>query len=268
METDITVDPLVQLQMWGVALYRDVLHESVLNTIGQAADRCFHEIESLIAKYGVEQVNQHLPPDGAFHERSSYIKLAALDRHLPGNKPDIWSLVAHSPLREVILQVMGEGVCVNLTQVPVRKQYAPGNAHVLHSPNQWHQDGALGVTFGDLPENNSPYLDTPLTDLLTCWVPLTDCGVDRPGLEFITAPLTQLLHYQFLTPAALGNLFNPDQFWVPQAKVGDALVFLPGTLHRTAVYPAMTGDRLSIELRLFRGDRIPAWMEQDTFVEL
>ena len=86
--------------------------------------------------------------------------------------------------------------------------------------------------------------------LLTCWIPLQACGVDAPGLEFVRRPLDNLLHYSELDDAELRRRFEPEEFWAPALELGDGLVFLNGTLHRTYESPAMSRDRLSVEYRL------------------
>lgn len=88
-----------------------------------------------------------------------------------------------------------------------------------------------------------------MTQVLTCWVPLQDCTGDRPGLEFIRQPLDALLHYTELADPDLRRRFPSERFWAPELKSGDAILFLPGTLHRTHVLPAMRHNRLSLEYR-------------------
>ena len=94
----------------------------------------------------------------------------------------------------------------------------------------------------------------PMTPLLTCWIPLEACGVGRPGLEFVRRRLEALLHYSELNDETLRQRFAPEEFWAPALELGDGLVFLNGTLHRTHVSPAMRKDRLSVEYRLFPAD--------------
>jgi hypothetical protein len=90
-----------------------------------------------------------------------------------------------------------------------------------------------------------------MTRLLTCWIPLDQCGKDSPGLEFITRPLDRLLHYTELHDAGLRRRFSADEFEAPELELGDGLLILPGTLHRTYVRPEMKRDRMSLEYRFF-----------------
>jgi hypothetical protein len=115
-----------------------------------------------------------------------------------------------------------------------------------YRPNNWHQDGGLGVSFPP-----TPGAMPPMSRLVTCWIPLSDCGRSSPGIEFINEALDRLLHYTELDDARLRQCFPADAFWAPDIALGDALVFPPGTLHRTYVRPEMTDDRLSIDYRFF-----------------
>ena len=100
-----------------------------------------------------------------------------------------------------------------------------------------------------------------MTRMVTCWIPLDDCGRDRPGLEFVRGRLDSLLHYTELDDQRLRRRFAPESFWAPELRVGDALVFLDACLHRTYVRPEMTEDRLSVEYRFFPAKSAPFTME-------
>jgi hypothetical protein len=127
-----------------------------------------------------------------------------------------------------------------------RKRFAPRHAPSRYQPNSWHQDGGLGVSYG--AANNDV---GPMTQLFTIWIPLQHCGVDSPGMEFVERKLDRLLHYSELGDAALRQRFHPEMFVAPHLRLGDGLLLLPGTLHRTQVDPAMKLDRLSVEYRFF-----------------
>lgn len=107
-------------------------------------------------------------------------------------------------------------------------------------PHGWHQDGALHACF------------TPGEALLpihTCWLALTDCGVDAPGLEWVDAPQPAMLPPSQLTDAAVQAMFAPQAFVRPPLRAGDAVFFDGALLHRTHVTPCMRAPRTSIELR-------------------
>ena len=107
-------------------------------------------------------------------------------------------------------------------------------------PHGWHQDGALQAQF------------TPgeaLLPLHTCWLALTDCGVDAPGLEWVDIAQPALLQPSQLTAAAVQARFPPHAFVRPHLQAGDAVFFDGTLLHRTHVTPRMHAGRTSIELR-------------------
>jgi len=90
-----------------------------------------------------------------------------------------------------------------------------------------------------------------MTELLTCWIPLNQCGVDSPGLEFVRRRQPALLHFSELDDSALRRRLSPQEFWAPSFELGDGLVFMNDMLHRTHVTPEMRHDRLSVEYRIF-----------------
>lgn len=142
-------------------------------------------------------------------------------------------------------ELLGGPASCRLDQSWVRRRYAPLHAPPYYQPNSWHQDGALGVRFG---ERNEP---SPMNDLLTLWLPLQDCGEDCPRLEFLRQPLGSLLHFTELGNEEIRRRFPDGEFWAPTLQSGDALLFLNGTLHRTFVEPDMVRDRTSVEYRFF-----------------
>jgi hypothetical protein len=165
----------------------------------------------------------------------------------------VGAVPAHQGVLEHVLRsealfrrAMGGPVVCNEEESWLRKRFAPCHAPRHYQPNRWHQDGGLGVQY------RVPAAEPPaMTRLLTCWLPLEDCGRDRPGLEFVRQPLDSLRHYRECEDERLRQVFSQDMFWVPEPQAGDALVFLAGCLHRTHVRPEMTQDRLSVEYRFF-----------------
>ena len=140
----------------------------------------------------------------------------------------------------------GEWTC-NMEQSWVRKKFTPLQAPAAeYHPQDWHQDGALGVRF---PLESGPVI--PMTELLTCWIPLNTCGRDSPGLEFVRRRQPALVHFTELDDSALRQRFPPQEFWAPALEFGDGLVFLNSILHRTYARPEMRHNRLSVEYRIF-----------------
>lgn len=94
------------------------------------------------------------------------------------------------------------------------------------------------------------------------WFPLTSCGVESPGLEFVRFSNHCLLAPQPRAGAAYAvekvrldeglvkRTFEPSFFWRPAVEPGDALVFTGATIHRTFGSCEMTKSRMSAEIRL------------------
>jgi hypothetical protein len=106
-------------------------------------------------------------------------------------------------------------------------------------PHSWHQDGALHASFGGA---------RTLLPIVTCWLALTDCGVDAPGLEWVESA-NELLSPAELADAAVRARHAPESFERGVFAAGDALVFGGALLHRTHATPEMSRPRISAELR-------------------
>ena len=153
---------------------------------------------------------------------------------------------------------LGADLSLDVDQCWIRRQYAPSRAPAGHAPHSWHQDGALGFDF----LSPAPDRET-LLSMLTCWIALTPCGADAPGIEFAGADREDLLPLVDLADAAVRSRHAEEALECPVCALGDALVFGGGVLHHTHVAPTMTRDRTSLELRFFpaappprlRGDR-------------
>jgi ectoine hydroxylase-related dioxygenase (phytanoyl-CoA dioxygenase family) len=138
------------------------------------------------------------------------------------------------PLRAVVQDALGGAPWCLADQCWVRR---------ARPPHHWHQDGGL----------HHDYLNQPLAGALlpmvTCWIALTPCGDDAPGLEWVEPALPQLLPPAELTDSAVHARFPETAFHRPRLAAGDALVFGGGLLHRTHATAAMTRPRTSIECR-------------------
>jgi hypothetical protein len=224
--------PLLHEQ--GVVVLRGVFPKDVLTPLRRSAEACFDTIEASEANaYG-------------FTPFSYSVILPALLEFGAGSREQLLAPVTASGFNDLLAEVLDAPAACNLEQSWVRKRFAPSNAPRMYRPNTWHQDGGLGVSYSPQPQSA-----TPMTRLLTCWVPLRDCGRDCPGLEFIRHRLDELIHYTELHDLSLRQRFATDRFWAPELEVGDAFLFLPGSLHRTYVRPEMGQDRLSLEYRFF-----------------
>jgi hypothetical protein len=178
---------------------------------------------------------------------------------------EVWSSLS-SDVPQHCARLLASQMAIDADQCWVRRQYPPDRAPPRHHPHSWHQDGALGVEF---PPNGSAAIadETPLR-MVTCWVALTPCGIDAPGLELVTDRVDHLLEPTQLTEGAIESRWPPRRRIRPALDAGDALVFSGDVLHRTHVSPSMTQTRTSVELRCFSPDAIPARLAGDEFVSV
>jgi hypothetical protein len=226
-----------QLRTHGVAILRAVFPKDLLAGLNEAAARCFDAVRA----------GQSLPEHHRFNPFSHSVLAGALLDFGCASAEQIRKPLSTAALDSLFAEAMdGEWSC-RMEQSWVRKKFAPVHAPGLPYHSQdWHQDGALGVQF---PLQPGPAV--PMTQLLTCWIPLNACGVHSPGLEFICCRQAGLLHFTELGDAALRQRFAPEEFRAPSLDLGDGLVFLNSTLHRTYTHPQMLQDRMSVEYRIF-----------------
>lgn len=104
---------------------------------------------------------------------------------------------------------------------------------------------------------------------VNCWIPLTRCGRDAPGLEFYPMyHVARFVHRQkpmggaypmdSIRPAALSNFPSPLHPIEPEFAPGDMLLFDDFCLHRTTGRPGMTAERFSLDMRYtFAGTKGP-----------
>ncbi|HEY3841448.1 MAG TPA: phytanoyl-CoA dioxygenase family protein [Bryobacteraceae bacterium] len=231
-------DPILRdLQDYGVALWKAAVRPGALGRVRTSAEEAFTRVSSTD------------PAPQGFTPFSWSLRVEAIPAHEE-------LLAQLSCLQPVFDQAMAAPVRCNLNESWVRKRFAPAHAPRHYQPNRWHQDGGLGVAY-----SSDPATPLAMTRLLTCWVPLDDCGRDRPGLELVRHRLDALQHYSQLDDRLLRQRFAADRFWIPELRAGDALVFLDGCLHRTHADPGMEHDRFSIEYRFFPMSSPPVTME-------
>ncbi len=232
-----TDDPATQLREQGIALLRGVFAKASLTGLKQAAARCFEAIGT----------SRSLPERYRFNRFSHSVLLTALTDFGCGGSEELLAPLSAPGLEQLFSEAMGSEWICNMEQSWVRKKFVPLQIPAPeYHPHSWHQDGALGVGF---PLEAGPV--TPMTELLTCWIPLNPCGRDSPGLEFIRRREPALLHFTELDDPALRRRFPPQEFWAPELEWGDGLVFLNSILHRTYATPEMRHNRLSVEYRIF-----------------
>jgi phytanoyl-CoA dioxygenase PhyH len=229
-------DFAAQLREQGVLLLRGLFAQDALASLREAARKCFEAVET----------DDSLAEQHRFNRFSHSVLLNALTAF--GCTPEeLTAPLSAADLTSLFTEVMGCDWVCKMEQSWLRKKFAPDRpvARKYHLQG-WHQDGALGVSFP--PESG---LSSPISELLTCWIPLDACGADSPGLEFIRGPQPTLLHFTELDDTALRRRFAPEGFWAPELEFGDCLIFLNNVLHRTYTNDAMQRDRISVEYRIF-----------------
>ncbi len=246
-----TDDPLRQLREQGVALLSDVFAKDSLTRLKEAAARCF---EAIAAEGAVHQRY-------GFNRSSHSVRLTALMDFGCGGAEELLAPLSASGLEDLFAEAMGSEWTCNMEHSWVRKKFAPllAPACGYHLQN-WHQDGALGVRFpleACLESGLDLWPALPMTELLTCWIPLNACGIDSPGLEFVRRRQAALVHFSELDDSALRQRFSPEEFWAPALEVGDGLVFMKDMLHRTYARKEMRHNRLSVEYRIFKAGVSP-----------
>jgi len=146
----------------------------------------------------------------------------------------------------VIQQYLGERIFLSLGKSTLRRVPPTAGAG-------WHQDGAfLGVD----------------TRTINCWLTLSDCGDDAPGLDIYPQRISGLVETGTrgapfswaVGDGVIDDMAATTPTVAPRFKAGDALLFDQLFLHRTGVRPGMTRDRLAIESWFFAGSAFP--MEQ------
>jgi hypothetical protein len=231
----MTADLTIQLREQGIVLLRDVFAAESLAPLKTAAERFFQ----------VTEPEGSLPEHYRYNRFSNSVLLTALVDFGAGVE-ELSAPLSAPGMGELLSEAMGWAWNCNMEQSWVRKKFAPRLAPgSRHHPQGWHQDGALGVNF---PLEPGPVV--PMTELLTCWIPLNPCGVESPGLEFVRRRQAALLHFTELDDLVLRGRFSPQEFWAPAFEFGDGLIFLNDILHRTHVRAEMQHNRVSLEYRM------------------
>jgi hypothetical protein len=199
---------------------------------------------------------------GDFNAHSSSLRLAAVGGL---DLPTIAASLLASEVGSICHAQLGDELVCAIDHCWVRRQYAPGHYPPGHAAHAWHQDGALGFDFlgagAQIPRS-------ALLSMLTCWIALTRCGVEAPGLELVDCELDALLPLAALTDESVRARHAKAGFLRPAMAAGDALVFGGGVLHHTHVHAAMHLDRTSVELRFFAAGDIPERLRHGRFLHL
>jgi len=227
-------------------------------------DRRYQDIDDIRVTHGPAEVARRLEPGARFASTASSLNLRAVFGK--EEEPVIQVILRDRRLRPLLMRALGGCLAIDLDQAWVRRQYAVPRYPPLHAPHGWHQDGALGFDF--LAPCNTRSKRCDLLNMITCWIALTACGRDAPGLELIAGSPNALLPVRSLSDSAIRDRHPAHAFWHPLLDPGDAVLFSGEVIHRTHVTPSMEMDRTSLELRFFRADSIPHRLRSDRFMHL
>lgn len=101
-------------------------------------------------------------------------------------------------------------------------------------------------------------------NLINVWVPLVPCGRTAPGIELVARRIGEPLpttdsddqyHRVRIDRDLVVDRFGEAALYAPEMTVGDVLIFLGSTIHRTHLTPEMTLPRSSLELRFISSFR-------------
>lgn len=177
---------------------------------------------------------------------------------LPLDPAEVLATVAQAPVAAELEAALGLAPWCNLSQSWLRHG---------RPPHGWHQDGALRHDF--MAHRGRPGPAAALLELRTLWIALTPgCGRTAPGLQWVDAELRQLLLPTELSAESVAARFGEASFRHAELEPGAALLFDGRLLHRTHLTPAMSQARLSLELRFFRAEALPARLAGDTGLRL
>jgi len=157
---------------------------------------------------------------------------------------DLIELFTGSGVIDMIAGVLGERPALSIGKSTLRR--------VPHTSNtDWHQDGAfLGAA----------------VRTVNCWLSLSECGVDAPGLDVVSRRLPYVLqsgshgsHFGWSVGPGMVELLEAGgaEIVSPAFGAGDALLFDQLMLHRTGVRPGMTKSRWAVESWFFAPSTFP-----------
>jgi hypothetical protein len=248
-----------------IVLARKVLTSGLTGSLFAAANNTYQNIAALMATQSTVAVTATLPKEYKYLPHASSMSLEAIDDK--GIVDALLADIGRSAAGCFVRMMLGcNEVLCDLDQAWIRRQYALHQYPLKHAAHGWHQDGALGFDF--LKAGSALRDPEGLLPTVTCWIALTECGVDAPGLEFVSQSISSLLLPEELTHNSISKCFSADSFFKPQMQAGDAVIFSGATLHRTHVLQEMQSNRTSVELRFVAKDNIPQRLLGDCFVAL
>ena len=150
---------------------------------------------------------------------------------------DLFELIDETGLGTLMTELLGERPLLSAIKATLRRM--PPDVEV---EGRWHQDGAF------LGEQVAAF---------NCWLALSPCGVDAPGLDVVPRRLAGVVpndgaRYDWAaSDDAVAAAADGVPIVRPVFGPGDALLFDHLLLHRTGASPGMTRERHAIESWFF-----------------
>lgn len=233
----------------GALWVRGLVDRERATSLQQDIDKVFAARDAFQAGARVEETlpwYAHAPMDQALAASRDWVESGggAWTADLPRMLFDLIDLFNDRGVIDVIAAVLGERPALSIGKSTLRR--------VPHTTNtDWHQDGAF---LGD--------------DVRTvnCWLSLSDCGVDAPGLDVVARRLPYVMqagshgaYFDWSVGPGMIDLLQQGGATVvsPVFAAGDALLFDQLMLHRTGVRPGMTQSRWAVESWFFAPSSFP-----------
>lgn len=144
----------------------------------------------------------------------------------------------------LMMELLGERPLLSAIKATLRRM--PPDVEI---DGRWHQDGSF------LGEDVAAF---------NCWLALTPCGTDAPGLDIVPTRLDGIVPNDgarfdwAVSDDAVARVAAATPVVRPEFAAGDALLFDHLLLHRTGASPDMTKARYAIESWFFAPSAYPA----------
>jgi hypothetical protein len=234
----------------GLILVRNAVDSAAVERLTGVLERAFVEARDYDQNDSQRVLGRYFAP----FPLDETCEMTAADREFVIDGGGVWTADSPPAMTVLIEELRRAGIVQAIEDYLGEPAYLSVGKSTLRkvpptSGAGWHQDGAfLGA---DIRTVN-------------CWLALSDCGEDSPGLDiypgrldYIVETGTQDAPYAWAVGDAVVEAL-PRRWAAPRFKAGDALFFDQLMLHRTGVRPGMVRDRLAIESWMFAGSTFPA----------
>lgn len=239
------------IQHHGCLLVRGMIDAEQTNKLVEVVIRAFEAAEASRADPAESQTSPWyapfpLGPDDGMNEAARAFGTlcgAVWTADSPRALSDFIAFLEAHGVTRIIEEYLGERAYLSLGKSTLRR-VAPT------AGTNWHQDGA--------------FLGSDIRTV-NCWLALSDCGDDAPGLDLYPRRLNELaemgtrgaMAWWSVGEGVVEDLAKSVPVVSPLFKAGDAMLFDQLFLHRTGARPGLTRERLAIESWFFAGSTFP-----------